>query len=963
MATFGSFETQQEAYSDLVYSVYTARKGDDSREQYAVKVFRLPDEGLEAEVSPGAVGRDELERARLNSIDLQQQTAGTSPFVAPVIERGNDSRGIWYATRFYPRSINKMMSGKVALPRASLEHLIHSIAQGALDLKRACGRSHGDIQPTNIQVGKSDKLTDAEVVLCDPLPGALDQAEAYELNDLRAIGWILLQLVRQRTVTQQDAALMFPIGPGPEWTRVFGNDASNWLALCNRLLDPNLSLNQLNLEALVNRFRELEPKRGVSPKLVAAGIGVLALITILGLWSLRPRPANLEVTSDFEVTSDPPGAVVLVDGTQRAGVTPLELKLKTGTHRLEARLDTLGLSPQAKDLVSGKDTSPTVKFQFDYGRVELNSEPPGASIRRDTKTIGRTTMDGQPFVLTNVPPGAVSFELALDQYETAILKGMVSNGQTLNLSARLRRSEIAKPVETNVVVESKTPTPPVMSTGEVEFRVDPVTASIFDSSGNELGQASPDSPLKRTLPPGKALFTAKSPGLKDVSAELAIEPGAKAQHTFTFEYGTVDWVSEPVPATIRLGAQTKTTPTTFIQQPGVMNVYVATAAGYEPSTNEVWVKSGDRQRLVAKLKPLLTNVMLVSDPPGAEFLTEAGTPLARDKSSGGLFSIPYGLKKVVARHAQLGLVTNEVPSTSAGTGSELRFNFTYGTLVLTNLPANVAVYESDAKVAVPADGVVYQRPGNHRYVLRGQATPQEMQVNIQPGLNYLRLASAEKTWKNSLGMWFAWVPNLPGGGLWPGQNVPGGWVGISEVTQGQYKKMDGSNPSFYRDGGDNYPVENVTLEQAMKYCQWLCSSGAAECGGWRYTLPSDEQFAAFAADADRLARVTAEGRMNNALEDTFPLQRLPKIPAAQNLNNARTHPEIVASTKQANQYGLYDVVGNVSEWLARSGAKENVYAGGSYLNFTQKTVGSRARERTLEKGPNVGFRVILVPPQ
>ena len=304
-----------------------------------------------------------------------------------------------------------------------------------------------------------------------------------------------------------------------------------------------------------------------------------------------------------------------------------------------------------------------------------------------------------------------------------------------------------------------------------------------------------------------------------------------------------------------------------------------------------------------------------------------------------------------------------MPPTSSGTGSPLRFNFTYGTLVLTNLPANVTVYEGDAKVGVPADGVVYQRPGNHLYVLRGQATPQEMQLNIQPGLNYLRLASAEKSWKNSLGMWFAWVPNLPGGGLWPGQNVPGGWVAISELTQGQYKKMDGSNPSFYRDGGDNYPVENVTLEQAMTYCRWLCSIGAAECGGWRYTLPSDEQFAAFAADADRLARVTAEGRMSSAAEDSFPLQRVPRIPAAQNLNNARTHPEIVGSTKKANQYGLYDVVGNVSEWLARSGGKENVYAGGSYLNFSQKTVGTRARERTLEKGPNVGFRVILVPSQ
>jgi formylglycine-generating enzyme required for sulfatase activity len=302
-------------------------------------------------------------------------------------------------------------------------------------------------------------------------------------------------------------------------------------------------------------------------------------------------------------------------------------------------------------------------------------------------------------------------------------------------------------------------------------------------------------------------------------------------------------------------------------------------------------------------------------------LTENGTPLARDKSNGALFSIPYGLKRIVARHPQLGLATNEVPPTSVGTGSPLRFNFTYGTLVLTNLPANVTVYEGDAKVGVPADGVVYQRPGTHLYVLRGQATPQEMQLNIQPGLNYLRLASAEKSWKNSLGMWFAWVPNLPGGGLWPGQNVPGGWVAISELTQGQYKKMDGSNPSFYRDGGDNYPVENVTLEQAMTYCRWLCSIGAAECGGWRYTLPSDEQFAAFAADADRLARVTAEGRMNSA-ERHFPTQRVPRIPAAQNLNNARTHPEIVGSTKQANQYGLYDVVAMFRNgWPRRVGRK------------------------------------------
>jgi hypothetical protein len=144
--------------------------------------------------------------------------------------------------------------------------------------------------------------------------------------------------------------------------------------------------------------------------------------------------------------------------------------------------------------VLGKETSPAVKFQFDYGSVAIISEPPGASIRRDTKTIGRTTMDGRPFIVTNVPPGAVTFELTLDQYETAILKGTVSNRQTLQLSARLRRSEIVKPAETIVVAATNTVTPPVVSTGEVEFRAEPVTASVSTRAGRSWGKPLPMAP-------------------------------------------------------------------------------------------------------------------------------------------------------------------------------------------------------------------------------------------------------------------------------------------------------------------------------------------------------------------------------------------------------------------------------------------------------------------------------------
>src|SRR5207248_1746917 len=159
---------------------------------------------------------------------------------------------------------------------------------------------------------------------------------------------------------------------------------------------------------------------------------------------------------------------------------------------------------------------------------------------------------------------------------------------------------------------------------------------------------------------------------------------------------------------------------------------------------------------------------------------------------------------------------------------KVRFKFDYGTLVLTNLPTDVAVYEGNVKIGSASDKRVYQRRGPHQYALHRGGNVESAPTNINAGLNFLAVTTAEKSWKNSLGMWFAWVPNLPGGGVWPGQSEPGGWVGLTEVTQGQYKKMDGSNPSAFREGGDNYPVENVTWQQAQSFCSWLTAADTAE---------------------------------------------------------------------------------------------------------------------------------------
>src|ERR1017187_4689379 len=187
MATFGSFETDREVYSGSNYVVYSARKTGDPETNYAVKVFSVHRNRLDTESAAELETLlSDIEGACVARIAVQQQAAAASKYITPIFETGRDEQGVWYVTRFYHRSVNKIISGSVALERDFLEHIIRSIGQGALDMKRMCGRSHGDIPPSNVQISRSEKLVEAEVILSDPLPGAQAEAGRYELSDLRS---------------------------------------------------------------------------------------------------------------------------------------------------------------------------------------------------------------------------------------------------------------------------------------------------------------------------------------------------------------------------------------------------------------------------------------------------------------------------------------------------------------------------------------------------------------------------------------------------------------------------------------------------------------------------------------------------------------------------------------------------------------------------------------------------------
>jgi formylglycine-generating enzyme required for sulfatase activity len=244
-------------------------------------------------------------------------------------------------------------------------------------------------------------------------------------------------------------------------------------------------------------------------------------------------------------------------------------------------------------------------------------------------------------------------------------------------------------------------------------------------------------------------------------------------------------------------------------------------------------------------------------------------------------------------------------------------------------------------------------------------------------------SSAASDFTNTLGMKFVPVP---------GTKV---WFCIHETRRQDYAAyangvpgIDGTWKTQQRDGipcgdKDDHPVVGVSWEDAAKFCEWLSKNE-----GKTYRLPTDEEWSIAVGLAMKEKRVkgsspeTLHGKENTGFPwgDDYPpttndragnyadsafLEKFSTDPGMKDYTDGFPTTAPVMSFK-ANKIGLYDMGGNVWEWVEdwwNTTKTDRVLRGGAFGDYAQvHLLSSHRLHRTPGfRNNGYGFRVVIEP--
>lgn len=271
----------------------------------------------------------------------------------------------------------------------------------------------------------------------------------------------------------------------------------------------------------------------------------------------------------------------------------------------------------------------------------------------------------------------------------------------------------------------------------------------------------------------------------------------------------------------------------------------------------------------------------------------------------------------------------------------------------------------------------------HTPMKRSGQDPHELHLSLQ--MTPDRSVVYGKDWKNSLG-----IPLTP-----LESNI---LVQIHEVTCKSFNiflvetKRETSPPPPFFVQEDDHPVVNVTREEAQEFASWLTRRerdlGLIEHFD-RYRLPTDEEWSEMAGINEKEGTSPYHRSLESISESpvyywgyNWPPRKntgnfadksaLTYLPSNRIITNYEDYSPYTASVGkyQPNSRRLYDIDGNVQEWV------DDLYGGGEHFKFSNYCVARGANYLSFRPGhfnpacrtplppgtrdPAIGFRLILI---
>jgi formylglycine-generating enzyme required for sulfatase activity len=150
------------------------------------------------------------------------------------------------------------------------------------------------------------------------------------------------------------------------------------------------------------------------------------------------------------------------------------------------------------------------------------------------------------------------------------------------------------------------------------------------------------------------------------------------------------------------------------------------------------------------------------------------------------------------------------------------------------------------------------------------------------------------------------------------------YMGVYEVTQGQYEKLMGKrreggkyNPWNYgarfdsaHGGSSDHPMENILWKQAVEFCKRLSDLPKEKRAGRRYRLPTEAEweYACRAGTSTPFHTGATLSAKEANFNGNYPYGGAAKGPYLRQTAKVGSY--------KPNAWGLYDMHGNVAEWCA-----------------------------------------------